>query len=59
MKAIVMFVLLALCACDSMEANKRMNFDVCDKRCTDRGTTMKKFEQGLGYVTCECSEKKP
>ena len=45
---------LAFCSYDAMEENKRMNFDVCDKRCRASAQVMKTFEQGIGYVKCEC-----
>jgi hypothetical protein len=46
-----------LCSCglhDDYEKNKKLNFDTCNKSCLDNNKTMKHFEQGLGYVICEC-----
>ena len=52
---VVSLLLLACLGCGDYEANRRVNFDACSKRCADTGTTMKRFEQGLGYVACECN----
>jgi hypothetical protein len=57
---LIPFVLLALAGCgssDSIEVNKRLNFDVCNKQCAAAGTSLGTFEQGLGYVKCTCLSK--
>jgi hypothetical protein len=54
---IVLFLMMSLACSDRpYESNKKVNFDLCNKQCADAGTTLKQFEQGLGYVKCECQK---
>lgn len=56
-KAMWALVMISIVACgfsDDVERNKRVNYDFCRASCADAGTPMKTFEQGLGYVKCEC-----
>ncbi len=59
MRLVVLVMLLTLTECgnDGIEANKRFNFDVCNKQCAEAGTSLGTFEQGLGYVRCSCLTK--
>ena len=59
MKYIALLLFLTSCSTASYEKNKVLNFDYCNNQCVDAGKTMKTFEQGLGYVKCECECKKP